>query len=135
VERALFEHQRAALAEVVHRNPDGAGLLCVVEETAKPPNDELRRASTQMVAAHGRRLRCVACVIEGSGFKAAVTRSVLSGMALLLGKDRAPVSFFAHSSPAAHWMGEHLPVESVDDIVAGVEALRALLPGRRGSPQ
>jgi hypothetical protein len=134
VERTLFEHQRAALAEVVQRNPDGAGFLCLVEETAKPPDDELRRASTQMVAAHGRRLRCVACVIEGSGFKAAVTRSVLSGMALLLTRQRTPISFFSHAPPAAKWMREHMPIDSVDDIAAGVDALRALLPRPHPSP-
>jgi hypothetical protein len=129
VAKDLFEHQRAGLAEVVQRHPNGAGFICVVEASAKPPDDELRRASTQMIAAHGSRLKCVACVIEGTGFKAAVTRSVLSGMALLLANRQAPVSFFSHARPAAQWMREYMPIDSIDDIVSTVEHVRSLLPG------
>src|SRR5260221_13926411 len=59
---ARFEKQRAGLAEVVDRHPGVAGFLCIIEPTAKPPDDKLRRASTDMLLSHGDRLKCVACV-------------------------------------------------------------------------
>ena len=107
-----FEQQRLGLAQVVQRNPGGAAFLCVVEETSKPPNEELRKASAQMVAQHGDRLKCIACVIEGDGFKAALTRSVLSGIALLVANRHAPLAFFSNVHQAGTWMRRHWPVDA-----------------------
>ena len=79
-----FERQRLALQRVVERCPGRAGFVCVIESGVPVPDDEFRRASIDLVGSHGDQLKCVVCVIEGSGFRAAATRSVLSGMALLL---------------------------------------------------
>jgi hypothetical protein len=134
VSRAPFERQRAGLAEVVERHPRGAGFLCVIEPTAMPPSDELRRASIDMVASHGERLKCVACTIEGAGFKAAVARSVLSGMALLFANRKTPVSFFANVSEAVVWMSDRLPLEPLADAMVSIGELRALLAPFRKPP-
>jgi len=127
VTKGPFEWQRAGLAEVVERRPRGAGFLCVVESTAKPPNDELRRASSDMVASHGKRLSCVACVIEGVGFRAAINRSALAGMVLLLRNKQAPVSVFAKVTDAAEWMAQFIHV-SPHDFASTVEDIRSRLP-------
>ncbi len=126
VTRSRFEKQKAGLAEVVARHQGEAGFLCIVEPTAAPPDDQLRRASTEMIESHENRLKCVAGVIEGSGFKAAVTRSVMSGMALLLARRQAPVQYFARVDIAARWMAKLIGVDP-PQFVAGVEALRARL--------
>lgn len=107
-----FEKQRAGLEQVVRNQPDGAGFLCVIEPTAKPPNDELRRASTEMVDSHGTRLKCVAVVIEGEGFRAAVTRSVVSGMALLFSR-RMPGKTFSSVADALRWMAPFLSLHPI----------------------
>jgi len=125
-----FEHQRLGLAEVIANHPSGAGFMCVVEPTSIPPNDALRRASTEMVASHGDRLKCVACAIEGSGFRAAVARSALTGMALLFANRKVPISFFANVPDAAAWMSDRLPSGPLAPVIAAVAELRSSLPRR-----
>jgi hypothetical protein len=123
-----FEWQRAGLDEVVKRHPRGAAFLCVVEQSAKPPGEELRRASTQMVQAHGEHLKAVACVIEGDGFKAAIGRGALASMILLLRNKKSPVSVFAQPREALRWTASHIPVGSVEELTKTIEAIRSKFP-------
>lgn len=64
VSRPLFELQAFALARVVERHPTQAGFLCIVETGAKPPHEELRRASADMIESHGEQLAFVAAVMN-----------------------------------------------------------------------
>jgi hypothetical protein len=128
VTKVPFEWQRSALAEVVLRNPHGAAFLCVVEQSAKPPEDELRRASSQMILSHGEQLKCVACVMEGEGFRVAINRSALSGMILLLRNRKSPVSVFAKVPEAVRWMSEHIEIPAIGELVSTVENIRSYLP-------
>jgi hypothetical protein len=121
-----FERQQAGLADVVRRHRDGAGFLCVIEPTAAPPNDRLRRASIKMVESHGESLRCVAVVIEGEGFRAAITRSVISGMLLLL-HSRTPVRVFSRVGEAVGWMQGHIRITRPETVMTDVEELRSQL--------
>ena len=124
-----FEKQRAGLAGVVERYPNRAGFLIVIEPSAKPPNDELRRESTQMLEGHAERLRCVGIVVEGEGFRAAITRGVLSGMVLLMLHRKANISFFPTARSAAAWMKGYVEIASVDALASTVEDIRArILP-------
>jgi hypothetical protein len=125
-----FEKQRAGLAEVVARHPEGAAFLCLVQSTAKPPEDDLRKASSQMIQAHVGRLKCVACVMEGEGFKAAINRGAVAGMVLLLRDRKLPVSVFAKVDAAADWMSRHMEVRSTRSLVAGVEEIRSYFSAR-----
>ena len=127
VTRERFELQRAGLARVVANHPANAGFLCVVEPTAEPPNDELRRASIDMVNEHAGRLKCVACIIEGSGFRAAITRSVLSGMKMVLPRRGVPVSFFATVDDGLMWVKEHMKTSPLIDMHKGVTETRSQL--------
>ena len=121
-----FEIQRAALENVVTRNKPHAGFLCVIEADVKPPSEELRRASSNMLATHQKNLRCAGGVIEGSGFKAALTRSVLSGMTLLMGERKSPISYFATVEEASLWMGGYMSLQP-ERFAKAVEALRSQL--------
>jgi hypothetical protein len=124
-----FEKQRAGLASVVERYANRAGFLCVIEPSAKPPSDELRRESTQMLEGHAERLRCVGMVIEGEGFRAAITRGVLSGMLLLMPHRKANISFFPNTRPAATWMKNYVEIASPDALATTVEEIRSrILP-------
>ncbi|RYZ04606.1 MAG: hypothetical protein EOO73_23505 [Myxococcales bacterium] len=99
----LFELQRSGLASAVHASPGRALFLCVVSPHADPPDQAERDASSRMIASHGARLLGTACVVEGSGFRAAITRTVLTGIVLFT-RTPSPVTFFENVDGAAHWM-------------------------------
>lgn len=123
-----FALQSAALSEVVGRHPEGAGFLCVIEPTARPPDDELRRRSAEMITSHGKKLRCVATVVEGSGLKASITRAVLSGISLLARDRTTTADYFADARAGASWMTEYVKLPSVDVVLRALEDLRRSLP-------
>jgi hypothetical protein len=118
-----FERERAALHALAHRHPGGVGFLCVIGENVPPPTAELRNATIQMISALGTRLRWVACVIEGEGFRAATTRSVLAGMALLLRSSGPAIRIAASTAEAAAWLAQHGASER--DLVEGHARLLA----------
>lgn len=103
----LFEIQRRELNAAVLRNPGKVAFLCVVEPSADAPEQEVRDASAAMITSLGSKLVACACVIEGSGFRAAITRTVLTGMALVT-RSAAPNRFFEHVSVASTWLNERL---------------------------
>ena len=116
----LFEAQRKGLASAVARDPGNVAFLCVVESTADPPDQKVRDASSAMISSHGKNLAAVACVIEGYGFRAAVTRTVLSGIALVT-RNAAPTRYFEGVSAASAWLGERIPVLTSASLADQVE--------------
>ena len=131
VTRPRFERQATALAAVVAAHRGNAGFLCIVEPASKAPNDELRRASARMIDAHGADLAFVAAVIEGSGFQAAITRSVLTAISLFITRNKTKIGFFSNAMDAALWGGKHAALPPARAIVAHVQTLRAGLLGGR----
>ncbi|WP_394829256.1 serine/threonine-protein kinase [Pendulispora albinea] len=129
VTRPKFEKQAAGLAEVMRGHPQGAGFLCIIEAGTKPPNESLRRASTEMLRAHGDRLKCISAVIGGDGFWGALTRSVLLGIATLF-VHRTPATPFADVPSAVEWMGSHIPIDSTEKAAAFIEDVRTQLASR-----
>jgi hypothetical protein len=127
VTRERFDRQSAALRSVVQAHPGAAGFLCIIEPDAKPPDEELRRASARMIEAHEDRLALVAAVIEGSGFQASVTRSALTAIAMLVPRFRTKVAFFSNVIGAAHWARARIELPEAGVVTAEVEALRARL--------
>lgn len=119
-----FQRQRDALAEIVGRYPRRAGFVCVIEPGTPVPDESLRKASIEMIAQHGRQLACVACVIEGDGFRASITRSVLSGMQILLPKRQTSVHFLATVAEAAVLTGRLCDQATRPDLVPARNALR-----------
>ena len=113
--RELFEVQRAHLAAAVLKNPGRLAFLCVVSPEAKPPDDAERSASSAMINGHGSNLAAVACVIEGSGFRAAITRTVLSGM-LLVVRSPSPIRLFETVELAASWLATHVGHPAMQDF-------------------
>jgi hypothetical protein len=98
----LFEIQRATLAVAVANRPGEVLFLCVITSTSDPPDEAERKASATMVTSHGKDLAACACVIEGTGFRAAVTRTVLSGISLLI-RTPIPLRFFDSVTTASEW--------------------------------
>jgi hypothetical protein len=123
-----FKVQKRYLDEVVRAHPGEAAFLVVVEPGSEPPADQERRASSQMITDHGTKLRCVACVIEGSGLRSAITRSVLTGIVLVV-KSPSSISYFDSPANAVPWMAKHVNLgRPVPSFIRQVEALRGLLP-------
>ena len=101
----LFQVQRLDLTEAVASDPGNIAFLCVVEPTAEPPDQTVRDASAAMIASFGRDLAACACVIEGSGFRAAITRTVLTGMQFVA-RRAVPTRFFERVPVAAAWLSD-----------------------------
>ncbi len=129
---ARFQRQRAALDETVARYPGSAGFVCVIEASTPPPDDHHRKASTDMLASYGNRLRAVACVIEGGGFRAAITRSVLSVMESWLSNHTFDAKFTATVAAAAPWMARLCEGVSPLSLLQANEQLRL---GLNGAPK
>jgi len=118
--RPLFEIQEAHLARAVSRDPGHVAFMCVVSSAAEPPDDAERAASAAMISKHGPKLAAIACVIEGTGFRAAITRTVLSGMMLVI-RTPAPVRLFESVELASPWLGERVgqvPVVNLSGEIA-----------------
>jgi hypothetical protein len=70
------------VAEVARHHPKGIALLTVITEKASMPSNDARKALADLMSAH-RLIRCSAVIMEGTGFRAAAVRSVVTGFALL----------------------------------------------------
>src|SRR5262249_16726260 len=112
-----FERQRAALRDVAARNAGKAAFVCVIGAGTPALDEPLRKASIEMMNELSPLLACVACVIEGSGFRGAVTRSILSGMSLLVSKSLANIKFSAQIGEAAAWVTRHSSAASAPAIL------------------
>ena len=122
----LFEVQRLDLTSAVARDPGKIAFLCVVEATADPPDQSVRDASAAMISSLGAGLVGCACVIEGKGFRAAITRTVLAGMALVA-RHAAPNRFFESVPVASAWLSERLGRGSELGLAEKVELARERL--------
>lgn len=120
-----FSRQVTALAAGVAAHRGNAGFMCIIEPESKPPNDELRRASARMIEGHGANLAFVAMVIEGSGFRASIVRSVLTAMSLFLPRNRTKIGYFSSVMDATRWAREQASMPPDQEIVARVQLLRA----------
>ncbi len=124
--RATFAIQKHCLDSVVKEHRSGVGVICIVESSSDPPEEDLRSASSQMVISHGTNLDCVACVIEGAGFRAAITRAVLSSIVRVI-RTPAPIKFFVTPSQAATWVATKMRVGSTAEFIRTVESVRGYL--------
>jgi hypothetical protein len=121
--RATFNAQKSALDNLVARVGAGVAVICVVEPGADPPDEELRKASS--ITDHGNKIKAVALVIEGNGFRAAITRTVLSGITFMI-RTPVPIKFFVTPKQAAAWVSTRVPVAGASDRFADqVENVRS----------
>ena len=121
-----FEIQKAALDECVARRPGETAFICVIEPSSEPPDDDVRKASSKMIADHGKNLKCTACVIEGAGFRGAITRSVLSGIVFLV-RNPSPVKMFESVGSASRWVQSEMPNVFLATLADQVEQVRRKL--------
>lgn len=107
----------------------GTGTLLVINSDCKPPSEEARTyirselANSSMVAA--------AQVVEGTGFRGAAMRAVLSVLQLAA-RTRYPMEIFSGVEEGAHWLCAELRtrLKRAPEPAALLAAVRAL----QGSP-
>jgi hypothetical protein len=97
VDAAQDVYDKLALA-----NPGGLFLLTVVEAGAPPPSQEARYALARFLSSGAGRMILSAVVHEGSGFRAAFVRGVVTGLALLANLPY-PHKVFGSVEEAATW--------------------------------
>jgi len=119
-----FELQRSELEARVQANPGRQLFMCVVSASAPPPEQAERDASSKMITVHGDQLAGCACVIEGQGFRAAITRTVLTGIVLLI-RTPSPVVFFENVAEAQIWLQSRATRTNLTDLASELERLRA----------
>jgi hypothetical protein len=103
----------------------GTGALLVINSDCKPPSEEARTyirnelANSSMVAAGQ--------VVEGTGFRGAAMRAVLSVMQLAA-RTRYPMEIFSGVEEGAHWLSSELRtrLKRAPDAASLVAAVRAL---------
>lgn len=122
-----------ACAEFAKQHPRGIGLLTIVEGAAPLPQAPARRALARFLAEASAFIRCSAVVLEGSGFRAAAVRSVVTGLSLVA-RQRFPHRV-CDIEEAGRMFAEILPAAtgiSVSDTAlrASLDELRAAV-GRR----
>jgi hypothetical protein len=102
-------HLETACTAFARTQPGGIGLLTIVESGAPLPPAAARDAIAAFLASGSAFIKCSAVVFEGSGFRAAAVRSVVTGLTLMA-KQAYPhkvcnleeaVSMFARILPAA----------------------------------
>ena len=125
--RTLLEPHRAAMrlvTQVAAQHPKGVGVMQLVETTAVPPDSETRKDFGAMLRLPGVGHFCV--IHEGSGFKAASVRAIVSGVHAL-SRPAFPHSVHDNIVDAARWAAaRNLSIAAPGDAPAIEAALRAL---------
>jgi hypothetical protein len=98
--------------EQATRYPSGVYLLTIIEKGAPMPSTEQREEVAVFLRSGSGRTRMSAVVIEGTGFRAAAVRSVVTGLAMLV-RLPYPHEIFGTLEQAAKWLGT-TPYNDVD---------------------
>lgn len=65
------------------KHPRGIGLLTIVSAKAPMPTSPVRRVVADFLAQGSTYIKCSAVLMEGTGFRAAAVRSVVTGLTVL----------------------------------------------------
>jgi hypothetical protein len=75
-----YDAIEAAMHEQARRCAGGIAFLIILPPGARPPPDEVQRSVRERLARLGATLKCLAYLVEGTGFKAVAARAALVGM-------------------------------------------------------
>lgn len=123
VTEARFQLQKEAMEHLTSLYPGEASIMCVIEPASEPPNQELRHKAGKLLTELGPKIRCIAFVVEGTGFRAAMIRGVLSSVELLKRDKSHPTRYFGNVAHAATWIGTQ-STQPASEIISGAAYLR-----------
>jgi hypothetical protein len=83
--------------------PDRVGMLTVVDQAANMPSAEARALGAAFLSRNATRIVASAVVHEGSGFRAAAVRAVVTGLSMIA-RQPYPHKVFPEVQPAASWL-------------------------------
>ncbi len=114
----VSEYQRieTIVRSQAHKSPGGLGCLVIIPQGAQPPPTEVRRYLDGMLDRLP--MRCLAYLVEGSGFRAAAARAALVGMRVFSRKSYS-TKVASSLDEAILWLLNHL---------GGKEARKADVP-------
>src|SRR5262249_34587794 len=95
--------QWRTLLQKIATTSDAICLLTVVEPDARPPPSEVRDALAGVLGEFGKLIKFSAVAFEGTGFRAAMVRGVVTGLTLLA-RMPYPHKVFAGVEEAVRWM-------------------------------
>ena len=90
------------VAQLAQDYPDGIGILQTVEVGAIPPDAGARQEFLKVMEICQGRVRHFSVVHEGTGFKAASVRAIMSGVYFYV-SPKFPHGVFSSLTEAAHW--------------------------------
>ncbi len=101
--------QRAKLVmrELAKAHPNGIASLAIVEQTALPPEQDVRRELSALLSGGAGHVKSSSVVHEGTGFKAATVRGVVTALSMF-GKLPFPHVIHATVSESAEWHMKNL---------------------------
>lgn len=94
-------------ADFSHGAAHGAGLLTIVEANAPVPEGHVRDSLAGFMKKGAGTIRSSAVVHEGSGFRAAAVRGVVTGLTLLA-RQPFPHRVFATADEGCRWLASSL---------------------------
>ena len=119
-------HQRCE--EFAKRHPEGVGMLTVVTSTAPMPPSESRDRLARFMR-EGTYVKASAVAFEGTGFRAAAIRSVVTGLTLLA-KQAFPHRIFSTLEDASGWLATSLSDRGFGNAT-GIELCDAVATARQ----
>ena len=121
---------RSVMLELGRPYKNGIGLVSVVPEDAQVPSTDVRTALAGMLRDVSGLVKCSALVQEGTGFRAAAVRGVVTGLTLLA-RQSFPHHVFGSVGEAAGWMTTTLLPPDESAVVGRDELVAALAEARK----
>ncbi|MEM7153049.1 MAG: hypothetical protein AAF799_09405 [Myxococcota bacterium] len=101
------------------------GLVICIRETSSPPEGDFRRQAARLMFSD--KVGIISLIFEGSGFRAAIVRSVLAMIFTLGGKRQTPYKVTDDVRQGSAWFVENAPsngwVPRASDLHQVVDAL------------
>jgi hypothetical protein len=113
-------------------HPEGVFLMTIVERHAETPSQAIRAALARFLEKGAGRTTLSAVVQEGTGFRAAFVRSIVTGLALMA-KLPYPHKVFGSVTEATMWFRIVAPVAQPWDDEQFIEAVREVRERKQDS--
>jgi len=130
---AALETARRAFCAVLDERPAGAGVIGVAEDGMPTMGAVERQMASSIFGDLGRRAYYVATVIEGDGFWASTSRSVMTAISIVAHRP-CPLRIFRHVAEAAEWQTRFPGGSSVSLLCDAIDRCRAQMGPGKASP-
>jgi hypothetical protein len=121
---AALETVRRAFVAMVEERPAGVGVVGLAQEGMPTMGSVERQMASALFGDLGRRAYYVATVIEGDGFWASTSRSVMTAISIVAHRP-CPLRIFRHTAEAAEWQTRFPGGASVSLLCEAIERCRA----------